>query len=232
MFTKKDNIEEVNLHLDLLKDRFKYEVKYLREYINFTSQSVDERTQKLGDKIYQDTLDNPEHESLLQDMFIKEQKAISSYLYHSAIVLVYTVLESTLSQICTEVKFKVRADFSYDGLSGGNIIQKAVEYLKITTSLPFSSIEHIWPRIGQYQNLRNSIVHQNGKFSGKDEGTISKNRNKMLNMFNSLELSEDEKQFYIMSDGLIREFIDKTESLIEVIVQDIESKTYLVVNKT
>lgn len=228
MFTKKENVSEVTLNLNLLSDRFKYEVKYLREYMNFSSQSVEERTEKLGDKIYQDSLENPEHEALLQEMFIEEQRAISSYLYHSSIVLVYTVLESTLAQICTEVKFKVKADFSYDGLSGGNIIQKAIEYLKITIGLPFSLIEHIWPRIGQFQNLRNAIVHQNGKFSGKNAETIVKNKDKMLNMFNSLELNENETQFYIMSDQLVCEFIDKTETLIETIVNDIESKTYLV----
>lgn len=230
MFTKKDNTSEVSLSLTLLKDRFKYEVKYLREYMNFSSQSVEERTNKLGDRIYQDTIENPEHEALLQEMFIEEQRAISSYLYHSSIVLVYTVLESTLAQICTEVKFKVKADFSFDGLSGGNIIQKAIEYLKITIGLPFLSIEHIWPRIGQFQNLRNAIVHQNGKFSGQTAETIQKNKDKMLNMFNSLEINENETQFFIMSEQLVCEFIDKIEVLMQIVIDDIESKTYLVSN--
>ena len=132
MFTKKENVSEVTLQLKLLTDRFRYEVKYLREYMAFSSKSIEERAEDLGDKIYQDSLDNPEHEALLQEMFIEEQRAINSYLYHSSIVLVYTVLESTLAQICTEIKFKVKASFSFDGLSGGNIIQKAIEYLKIT----------------------------------------------------------------------------------------------------
>jgi hypothetical protein len=230
MFTKKENVSEVTLNLDLLTNRFKYEVKYLREYMNFSSQSVEERTARLGDRIYQDSIDNPEHETLLQEMFLEEQRAISSYLYHSAIVLVYTVLESTLAQICTEVKFKVKADFSYDGLSGGNTIKKAIEYLKITIGLPFSTIERIWPRIGQFQNLRNEIAHQNGKFAGKNADTIKSNKDKMLNMFNSLELNESETQFYIMSDHLVCEFIDKTQALIEIIVSDIKSKTYVVSN--
>ncbi|KPZ64176.1 hypothetical protein AN392_02689 [Pseudoalteromonas sp. P1-16-1b] len=230
MFTKKEDVSEVTFNLNLLTDRFTYEIKYLREYMNFSSQSVEERTESLGDQIYQDSIDNPEHEALLQEMFLEEQRAINSYLYHSSIVLVYTVLESTLAQICTEVKFKVKADFSYDGLSGGNIIKKAVEYLKITVGLPFSSIEHIWPRIGQFQNLRNEIVHQNGKFAGKNADTIRQNKNKMLNMFNSLELNESETQFYIMSEHLVCEFIDRTEALIQTIISDIESKTYVISN--
>jgi hypothetical protein len=230
MFRKKEDVSEVTFDLDLLKDRFTYEVKYLREYMTFSSQSVEERTESLGDRIYQDSLDNPEHETLLQEMFLEEQRAINSYLYHSSIVLVYTVLESTLAQICTEVRFKVKADFSYDGLSGGNIIKKAVEYLKITVGLPFSTIERIWPRIGQFQNLRNDIVHQNGKFAGKTPESIKQNKDKMLNMFNSLELNESETQFYIMSDHLVCEFIDKTEALIQNIISDIESKTYVVAN--
>jgi hypothetical protein len=231
MFTKQVEKQETKIDLVLLKEKFHYEIKYLKEYLYFTSKSVEERTKALSNKIYEDTLKKPEHEALLQEMFIDENKSINSFLYHSTIVLIYTLLESSLSQVCSDVRGNVKSPFSFDMLHGGNIIQKTIDYLKLTADFPFASIEKIWPRIGQFQKLRNAIVHQNGKFQGKDEEGRLKNKLVMLNMFNSLELSEDESQFYIMDETIVLEFIDKIEKLMDIVYKNIESKSYVAFNR-
>ncbi|TPA62477.1 hypothetical protein, partial [Vibrio parahaemolyticus] len=72
MYTKKENTQEVIIGLEALHDRFKFEVKYLREYLDFSKESVEERAENLADKIYADTLENPDLETMLQEMYEQE----------------------------------------------------------------------------------------------------------------------------------------------------------------
>jgi len=228
VFTKKENVTEVLIDLNLLKERFEYEIKYLREYLAFSSESVTERAEKLTDRIYQDTIDNPDLESMLQDIYEKEHKAISSYLYHSSIVLVYTVFESTLSQICTELKFSAKVPFSFDEVNGTGNIMKSFNYLKMAASLPKEEVERITPRFGKFQKLRNSIAHKNGYFSGKDARAIDKQREWVIQEFSSIELSPDQKQFYIMKSDPVEEFIDLVETSIDFVVSHIKEQVFIV----
>lgn len=229
MFTKKENVKEVSIQLSLLKERFDYEIKYLRDYLNFSIESVDERAKKLADRVYEDTLENPDLESMLQEMYEQESKAISSYLYHSSIVLVYTVFESTLSQICTELKFSAKIPFSFDEVGGGGNIMKSFNYLKISASLPKIEIEKITPKFGKFQQLRNSIAHKNGRFSGKDASAIEKQRKLFTQEFPCIELSSDQKQFYIMASEPVEDFIDLVEKSIELVVSHIQEQVFIVV---
>jgi len=228
VFTKKENTTEISIELSLLKERFDYEIKYLKEYLSFSKESVDERTQKLADRIYEDTLVNPDLESMLQEMYEQEHKAISSYLYHSSVVLVYTVFESTLSQVCTELKFSAKIPFSFEEISGGGNVMKALSYLKMSASLPKVEIEKITPKFGKFQQLRNSIAHKNGRFSGKNQAAIDKQRMTFTSEFPCIELSPDQKQFYIMSAQPVEDFIELVEKAIELIVNHIKDQTFVV----
>ncbi|MCC4784491.1 hypothetical protein OW495_03125 [Vibrio sp. 14N.309.X.WAT.E.F5] len=228
MYTKKESTQEVSISLDNLHERFNFEIKYLKEYLNFSKESVEERSAKLADRIYADSLENPDLETMLQEMYEKEHKAISSYLYHSSIVLVYTVLESTLAQICTELKFTARIPFSFDEVSGAGNIMKAFNYLKMVSSLPKVEIERITPKFGKYQQLRNSIAHKNGRFSGKNEAAIQKQRREFVAEFSDLELSADEMQFFIMSSETVDKFILLVEKTIDIVVSHIKKQAFVV----
>ena len=232
MFTKKENTKEISIELSLLKERFEYEIKYLREYLreylSFSVDSVDERIQKLASKMYEDTLKTPELEGMLQEIYEQENKAISSYLYHSSIVLVYTVFESTLAQICTELKFSAKIPFSFDEVGGGGNVMKALNYLKMSASLPKVEVEKITPKFGKFQQLRNSITHKNGRFSGKDEAAIEKQRKSFSQDFPCIELSPDQSKFYIMSSKLVEDFIELVERAIGFIVDHIKEQIFVV----
>ncbi|MBY6225387.1 hypothetical protein [Ferrimonas balearica] len=193
-----------------------------------SKESVDERAERLADKIYADTLENPQLESMLQEMYEQEHKAISSYLYHSSIVIVYTVLESTLAQICTELRFSARIPFSYDEVSGAGNIAKSFNYLIMISGLPKYEVEKLTPKLGKYQQLRNSIAHKNGRFSGKNESAIERQRREFCSEFAGLELSADEKQFYIMTSESIYKFIELVEKAIKLVVLHVGSQTFIV----
>ena len=112
MFTKKPLIEEAPLDIDRLKEKFTYEIKYLRECLNFTTDSVEEKQEKLAETVFEDSQIDPENEVYLQNLYDTELKAISSYYHHSSIVLIYTVLESSLSQLCHEVTDRTKSKFT------------------------------------------------------------------------------------------------------------------------
>jgi len=228
LFTKKENTKEILIEFSQLKERFAYEIKYLKEYLNFSIESVDERRQKLEDKMYEDSLREPELEGMLQEIHEKEDKAISSYLYHSSIVLVYTVFESTLAQICTELKYSAKIPFSFDEVGGGGNVMKALNYLKMSASLPKIEVDKITPQFGKFQQLRNVIAHKNGRFTGKDQAIIEKQRKFFIKEFPCIELSADQNQFYIMSSKPVEDFIELVDRAINLVVKHMKEQIFVV----
>lgn len=93
MLRKKSHSEKT-LDFDLLKKRFRLEIDYLVTYLNTLDTLKPEITKQLEDKAYNETLENPENESLIHDMYESEYKTINSYQYHSQLTLVYSIYES------------------------------------------------------------------------------------------------------------------------------------------
>lgn len=228
MFTKKASVEELSLDIDRLKEKFKYEIKYLRQYLGFTSDSVDEKQEQLAKTIFEDSQSDPDNEAYLQDLYSKEIKAISSYYHHSSIVLIYTVLESSLSQLCHEVTEMTKSKFTHERLAGKNLIGKSIDYLQLTSSLDFTKIEGVWAKIGRYQGIRNQIVHQNSRLKKDKTGSTAAEQEKLKKLFKDIEFSSDGDRFYILDKKIVIEFLDSTEKLMNVLYQEIECKTFLV----
>ncbi|ECD6344757.1 hypothetical protein E2M60_25590, partial [Salmonella enterica subsp. enterica serovar Newport] len=149
-------------------------MKYLEGYLSFTKDLVNDKGTRLSEEMYNDTKLAPENESLILDIFENEGKSLLCYYHHSAVVLIYSVLETVLSEICYEIFTNTSAKFSHDDLSSGSLIGKAKDYLVITSGLDFSLISGEWAEIGKYQNLRNIIVHQNSFFTKGRKGLKQK----------------------------------------------------------
>ncbi|ELP8110025.1 hypothetical protein QTU68_004475, partial [Vibrio vulnificus] len=168
-----------------------------------------------------------EAEAILQGLFEKEKDALLSYYHHSAIVLVYTIFESMLADVCSEVHRFAKAGFTHNCLSGGNLIAKSKTYLELTTNMPFGLIQGEWARIGQFQKLRNMIVHQNSCFSGS-KSSMEDQKNKIRNNFNSIKVSEAYNRFYILDDVLVYEFISLVKAFVNKIIEYLESVVFMV----
>jgi len=217
VFTKKDNLTEGKINLQELKTKFDLEISYLRKYFDLNKSSVKSHTDILEKKLLSDIYKNPEKESQLYQFYDEEIQLITSYYYHSSIVLVYTILENTLTQLCVHITNKTNNIFSIDFLANRDNIGKTKEYLELTTGLEFKKIEKLWPRIGMFQKLRNKIIHQNSTLKDKKEA------GKMKNMFKDIKFSSDDK--------LIYEFIEKMEKLVDTLINDIKSKTFIIIEK-
>ena len=220
MFTKKTNTTEGHVNTHEIRNNFEYEIKYLKKYFVLNNISVESHKQELERSLLLEIELDPSKESTLNDFYQKEIQLITSYYYHTSIVLVYTVLENTLTKICSQIQIDTNNLFSVNLLGSRDNIGKTKNYLELTTRLEFKKIERIWPRIGQFQKLRNIIVHQNSTFKDESDAT------KLKNMFKNIVLSTNNKDFFISNHTLIDEFIIKMEKLVKVILEDIESKMF------
>ncbi|EGQ8075474.1 hypothetical protein ACCH70_004240 [Vibrio vulnificus] len=227
MYTKKINHEEKQLELANMKTKFHYELKYLSEYLSFTGELTQKKDEQLSQLMVRDCEENEEAEAILQGLFEKEKDALLSYYHHSAIVLVYTIFESMLADVCSEVHRFAKAGFTHNCLSGGNLIAKSKTYLELTTNMPFGLIQGEWARIGQFQKLRNMIVHQNSCFSGS-KSSMEDQKNKIRNNFNSIKVSEAYNRFYILDDVLVYEFISLVKAFVNKIIEYLESVVFMV----
>ncbi len=220
MFIKKANTTEGHISTEDIRTNFEYEIRYLKKYFDLNTISVQRHKEELETSLLNEIELEPSKESLLIEFYQKEIQLITSYYYHSSIVLIYTVLENILTQICTQIQIETNNKFSVNLLGSRNNIEKTKDYLELTTKLEFRIIEGIWPRIGQFQKLRNIIVHQNSTFKDAIE------MRKLRNMFSEILISNDNKSFYIPDNKLTDEFILKIEALVNVILGDIESKLF------
>ncbi len=222
MFTKKNNPKESQLNVQILEERFAYETRYLKKYFKINESSVKKHKEQIEISLLKEIKENPDKESQLNDFYENEIRIITSFYYHSSVVLVYTILENSLTQICYFLNSNTGNDFPIDSLGKRDNIGRAKEYLQLTTQLDFVKIEKVWPRICQFQKLRNLIVHQNSTLKN------SADKEKLEKMFSPSQLSFDEKRFYILDETLVLEFIAKMEILIEEILNDIKSKIFII----
>lgn len=225
MYIKNNKAEYKKIDFSYLMLKFKYEIKYLEGYLSFTKDLVNDKGTQLSEEMYNDTKLVPENESLILDIFENEGKSLLCYYHHSAVVLIYSVLETVLSEICYEIFTNTSAKFSHDDLSSGSLIGKAKDYLVITSGLDFSLISGEWAEIGKYQNLRNIIVHQNSFFTKGRKGL--KQKTSIKNNFPEIEISNLGDKFYIVKSSTLLKFIRTIEIFIYKILSYVEQVDFL-----
>lgn len=220
MLTKQTNKVEKKLDLaDLQQKTFK-EIEYLQTYIDHISSSIKDRNQNIQELMRADILENPEEESVIIDMYEGYIRKVISHFYHSAIVLIYTTLESNLSNICLQIESQTSSKLQLDHIKDNNISNKSMTYLSITCDFNTHEFKHETDRIKNFQKLRNAIVHQNSTFKNERE------RISITTMFPQIET--DEQNFYISSNELLDEFLKCIIDYFKVIFIELMNKKFLV----
>ena len=230
MLTKKDR-KEVTINLELLSERFKLEIDYLKTYLDMSEKSNELVNKELSDKAFEETEKFPEKEALIQDLYEKEYKAINSYQYHSQLVLVYGIYESTLTHLCVELFKFTRSKLSLNKIKGGNIAETCIDYLILISDFDRKEIERYAPKLNNYRLVRNYIAHQNSIFTGSDPSEIAKDRKKFCKLIELLKKERfevDEKSFYIIDNDVNRDLLLIVSKVIEQVINYLESKTFLV----
>lgn len=233
MLTKKEKIE-FTIDLKSIKERFNLEVEYLSKFIDLSEESSKSIQKTLSDETYEKTIESPDDESFLQDLFENEYRIINSYQYHSQLVLIYGVFESTLTHLCNEIFKKIEPKLSLDMIKGNNIFTTCIDYLHLMCDFNISSIEKYKPKLNNYRLVRNYIAHQNSRFIGFNEKDIEKDKNKfikLLDLLNKTSFDVDNNCFYIVDNISSKDLIKIISDVMLNIISEIESKTFLVIKK-
>lgn len=96
-------------------------------------------------------------------------------IYKSLLVSVYSILETTLSEILHFTEMNHSKKIKYKNLKkSGSEIDSIINFFELVHEIEFKSIEKQQNSLKEYANIRNNIVHRNGNL--KDENPDRKNK--------------------------------------------------------
>lgn len=227
MLTKKKFPVEKKINLDVFKNRTEYELRYLKNYIVDIGEAISDKAAVLEGNIFSDLDSNPDDEEILLELFQKELFKLKSYFYHSSLVLVYTLLESSFSNLCSEINEFTNSRLIVKDLSDNNLIRKSLKYIELICDVDLKKEKKLYDRICEYQQLRNQIVHQNSKVKGNSIEALAKNAKILSISFSGIEINGNSWEFHILSNDLIIELVQIVEDFIYIAIEKIESQVFL-----
>lgn len=225
---KKEFIHRKNIDLDSFKERTEYELKYLRNYVVDISEAISEKGEMLEETMISDIDSRPDDEEMLVGLFHKEISKLKSYFYHSSIVLVYTLLESSLSHLSREIKNCTNTKLSLQDLSDNNLIRKSMRYIELTCDIDLKQEKKLYDRICEYQQLRNQIVHQNSRVKGNTPEALAKNAKILEVIFPGIKINSDSWDFHITDNRLVKELVDVVESFLVLAINQVNAQVFVV----
>jgi hypothetical protein len=228
MLTKKKLSIEKNIDLVSFKERTRYELKYLRNYVVDIGEAISEKGEDLEGKMISDIDSRPDDEEMLVDLFNKEISKLKSYFYHSSIVLVYTLLESSLSHLSTEIKNCTNSKLLLQDLSDNNLVRKSIRYIELTCDIDLKKEKRLYDRICEYQQLRNQIVHQNSRVKGNNPEALAKNAKALKATFSGVEINYESWDFHVTDNSLIEELVDTVDKFLNIAINKVSSQIFIV----
>jgi len=228
MLTKKNSFTEKSIDLVNFKDRTEYELKYLRSYVVDISEAISEKGDALEENMISDIDSRPDDEEILVGLFNKEITKLKSYFYHSSIVLVYTLLESSLSHLSEEIKNCTNSKLSLKDLSDNNLIRKSIRYIELTCDIDLKKEKKLYDRICEFQQLRNQIVHSNSRVKGNNSSALAKNAKALKATFPGIEINSDSWDFHITDNLLIKELVEVVGNFLGIAISKVNDQTFVV----
>lgn len=229
MLTKKD-VQDKKVDLSILSEKVEYEFKYLNTYVVHMNESITERIGILEGLVQSDFDSIIDEESdqaaIITNFYDHEISKLQSYFYHSSIVLIYTVLESSLNQICLELRTQTSSKLSLKDLAGGDIIKKSISFIKLIADVDFTGKKKLLERVSEFQKLRNDIVHRNSLIKGASKKDRENAAKILKRQFRSLVVDEETWNFHMEDDQNITEFMEISKNFILFVINDINSKIF------
>lgn len=222
MFTYKDAKPE-KLSFHSFEEKLKKEHQYLLKYFELNSARIEQTTNELKESLIKEIEGNPDEETKVNYFYEAQLSSIVSFYYHSSITLVHSFFENQLFQLCKLIQSKTKSKFDITLLNGRDHIKSGLNYLTLTTNLSENVLNKHKPRLGKFQRIRNKIIHQNSTY--KDET----DRLKLYNDFGKqIDFYGIENKFFISSDVLPKEYLERTMGLYEEILNHLRSVDFII----
>ena len=214
MLIKIDGKYVVSVETRLL---FKEKLGYIKGVLDEVSKNLLENSDSIDENYWSELGDctdlSPEdfeyHRSIADVLKLKAEK-FPQILYNSILVSVYSILETTVSDVLifTEQQFPKR--IKYKNLQKvGSEIDNTINFFDLVHLIDFNSLKSQRDSLKNYADIRNNIVHRNGSL--REEKIDRKNR--IISFAQSREDLLIENDHLIISDPkFISEFIAFSES--------------------
>lgn len=203
-----------------LKIRFAHEVSYLKEHIDFNHKEQENRKKKVTQLLEEEIDEDKINEAILRMVYQYDLIKLPSYFYHSTIVALYSMFESTLMGICERTKKDLELQLSVNDFSTRDNLGKAVTYLEKLININFYKDRKEWNQLNDFRSLRNIIVHQNSQFTSEPNAK----EKELIKRLKYIQFDKSDFTFYVTDSRLINNFLDITCKLFDDIFLQIELK--------
>lgn len=214
LVNKKEYIISVNSRL-IFNDK----INYISEILEKTKKDFIDNDEELECKFWiehnvQDQIDlSPEdyefYTELLETLKDKH-KHLPQILYKSLVVSIYSIIETTLSELINSTEDNVSKRIKYKHLKNiGNEIENYLNFFNLVHNLDLTNLKELLDDLKYYADIRNNIVHYNGSL--KDDNQGRKNRiRKFVKNDETIEIETNEN-LLIKNCDFVFKFIDLTE---------------------
>ena len=187
-----DNFSERELKISLLKNEF----LNLKRLININNEQIRDEYKKLEKEIdykmeqknklecrleHANYIEKQESNDIYENInaYIKEISFINrkkngvldleKYIYQSIVLTAYSILENEINKYCKECKHRFKLSIGLNDLNHNGVF-RAVKYLDKVVIMEEEIMSNCkWGKIRNINDLRNDLMHYNGKLSAKKE---------------------------------------------------------------
>nr|WP_294994496.1 hypothetical protein [uncultured Sediminibacterium sp.] len=211
---------KVEIDLSSIEIKLKTDLDYLKEYIHFNIKKLNERNAKLNNLLNEEKNEQPQFSDFFEKIYLQDKIRIPTYLYHSTLVSLYSLLEVTLIEICDLITLKTEFPIPLDQISGQNIIGKTRIFLSKVANLNFQKLDTQWLTITQIQKLRNLIIHENSCIKSH---SAPSDLLQLIKKFGVIDIENEREYFYLTNPEILFDTILLIESFFEKIIIDIKT---------
>lgn len=167
-FSKKFSPLSVNPDLQPITERsIKLKFQYLRQhYLKleeiFQEEAKELRLEAITEDKYFGTNQNNEEYCSDYWIYLQELEFVHMRMHrYSAILALYSYLESSLQKLCFTYEEKFQCPISVTELSGDGV-ERCTKYIKKVAGINCKSPNHIWESVETLNKVRNCIMHGAG----------------------------------------------------------------------
>jgi hypothetical protein len=224
-FRAVNSIEIITINVSNLHTKFGHDMDYFKDYLDFNKEKLRERQRKINSQLDEDIKENPSLEQGLIEIYDDDFKRIPAYFYHSSVILLYSLLEHYLNEICNKIITKTRFPFSLKDFAGNNIILKSKIFLQ-KIDIEMNYMEKEWNEIIKLQRIRNLIVHHDSHIQFRSDQSMKQSSDyKLFQEFKSIEVRPS-GQFVILEGDVLYSFRGLISLYFNYILDQVKTKKF------
>jgi len=198
---------------------FSEKIKYISEILKKTKNDFTESEDELEAKFLIENnisdwtdLSADDYELFTEQLeeYFNKHKHLPQILYKSLIVSIYSIIETTLSELINSTEKIIVKRLKYKHLrNNGNEIENYLNYFNLVHNLDLTSLNDLLIDLKNYADIRNNIVHFNGNLKEDNNGRKERIK-KFVKNDNSIEIEKNEN-IYIKDCDFVFRFLNLTE---------------------